>query len=81
MPMGFLTGLVTLPLAPLKATMWVAEQVSEQALRELYDEGRIRQELEELERLHEAGQISDEEYESSEEVLLDRLLNPPEGVR
>jgi hypothetical protein len=81
MPMGFLTALVTLPLAPLKATMWVAEQVSEQALRELYDEGRIRQELEELERLHEAGQISDEEYESSEEVLLDRLLNPPEGVR
>ena len=81
MPMGFLTGLVTLPLAPLKATMWVAEQVSEQAMRELYDEGRIRQELEELERLHDAGQISDDEYESSEEVLLDRLLNPPAGVR
>jgi Gas vesicle protein G len=79
--MGFLTALVTLPLAPLKATMWVAEQVSEQAMRELYDEGRIRQELEELERLHDAGQISDDEYESNEEVLLDRLLNPPEGVR
>ena len=79
--MGLLKGLVTLPIAPLRATMWIAEQVSEQATRELYDEGRIRQELDHLERLHALGELTDEEYEQGEEILLDRLLNPPEGVR
>ena len=79
--MGLFKGLVTLPLAPLRATIWVAEQVSEQATRELYDEGRIRQELDDVEQAHARGEITDEEYERSDEILLDLLLNPPAGVR
>ncbi len=79
--MGLFTGLLTLPLAPLRGTLWVAEQVAEQATRELYDERTIRAQLEELEVQHERGEITTEEYDRLEEMLLDRLLNPPEGVR
>ena len=77
--MGLLTSLVTLPLAPLRGVLWVAEQVSDQAMRELYDEASIRRELAESEREHERGAISDEEFEMIQDTLLDRLLAAREG--
>ena len=36
--MGLITGLLTLPLAPVRGTAWIAERLLEQAERELYDE-------------------------------------------
>ncbi len=47
--MGLITGLLTLPLAPVRGVAWVAEKVAEQAELELYDESRIMRELAELE--------------------------------
>ena len=38
---GLITGLLTLPLAPVRGVAWVAEKVAEEAEKELYDEGRI----------------------------------------
>jgi cytochrome c-type biogenesis protein CcmH/NrfG len=70
---GLISGLLTLPLAPVKGVAWVAEQVYEEADRELYDEGRIRRELGELDRLREEGMISDEEAEHRETDLIERL--------
>ena len=40
--MGLISGLLTLPLAPVRGTVWIAEQVLEQAEREYYDEGAIQ---------------------------------------
>ena len=40
--MGLFTGLLTLPLAPVRGVVWVAEQVAQEADRQLYDEDRIR---------------------------------------
>jgi hypothetical protein len=71
--MGLLTGILTLPLAPLRGTLWVAEQVAEQAARELGDETTLRRRLAEAERDFELGLVSLEEYEAIEDELLERL--------
>lgn len=72
--MGLITGLLSLPLAPVRGTVAVAEQVRRQAEREFYDPGRIRRELEEVDRLRNAGELTDEEADAWEEELVDRLL-------
>jgi len=59
---GLFTSLITLPLAPVRGTAWVAQQVAEEAERQLYDESNIRRELLQLELDHEAGVIEDEDY-------------------
>ena len=71
--MGFFTGLLTLPLAPVRGVAWVAEQVTEEAERQLYDEDRIRAELLQLELDAEDGAIDEEEQREREEELFDRL--------
>ena len=40
--MGLITGLLTLPLAPVRGVAWVAEQVAEEAEREGNDGTRAR---------------------------------------
>ena len=55
--MGLITGLLTLPLAPVRGVAWVAEKVAEEAELEMYDEQRILRELVELERARDEGQI------------------------
>lgn len=76
--MGLLTGLLTLPLAPVRATAWLAEQIAEQAARELDSEAGIRRQLTELELQHELGEIPDDEYERLEDELLERLAEASE---
>jgi Gas vesicle protein G len=70
---GLLSGLLLLPLAPVRGTIWIAEQIAEQAARELDDESSIRRRLAEAERDLEFGLISPEEFEAYEDALLDRL--------
>jgi cytochrome c-type biogenesis protein CcmI len=72
--MGILTGLLSLPLAPVRGTIWVAEQVMRQAERELYDPTLIRRQLEDVDRLRSEGAISDDEAEAMEDELVQRLL-------
>jgi hypothetical protein len=71
--MGLLTGLLTLPLAPVRGTVWIAEQLMAQAERELGDETTLRRLLAEAERDFELGLLSVEEYEAVEDDLLERL--------
>jgi len=71
--MGLVSGLLLLPLAPVRGTVWIAEQIAEQAARELDDETSIRRRLAEAERDLELGVLSAEEYEAVEDDLLDRL--------
>jgi hypothetical protein len=71
--MGILTGLLTLPLAPVRGTVWIAEQLAAEAARQVADEPAIRRELAELEAAYELGEIGEEEYVSREEDLLDRI--------
>jgi hypothetical protein len=71
--MGLISGLLTLPLAPVRGVAWVAQQVAEEAERQLYDEDRIRGELVGLELAHEDGAIDEAERVRRENELLERL--------
>lgn len=72
--MGLITGLLTLPLAPVRGTVWVAEQVLEQAEEEFYDPAKIRRQLEQVDRLRESGELSEEEATAREDELVERLM-------
>ena len=71
--MGIFTGLLLLPLAPLRGTIWLAEQLAAIAERELEDEQALRRLLIEAEAALDAGQLTLAEYEQVEEELLDRI--------
>ena len=71
--MGLFTGLVLLPLAPVRMTVWLAEKIAEQAALEM-GEGPIRRELAELDALHVAGELGEEEYSARQDALLGALL-------
>jgi hypothetical protein len=72
--MGLLTGLLTLPLAPVRGTVWVAERLLEEAERQLNDPEMIEREILAAEAAHERGELTDDEFERIEEELLERLL-------
>jgi len=76
--MGLLAELLGLPLLPLRGVVAVAEQVRQQAEEKYYDPGRIRAQLEEVDRQRAEGTLSDEEAEAREEELVERLI---EGQR
>jgi gas vesicle protein GvpG len=79
--MGLFTGLLTLPLAPARGVVWIAEQIHQEALRQSKDPSEIRRRLEEVEQAREAGQITAEEGAQLEEELVHRLFtsNRPGG--
>ena len=72
--MGLIVGLLTLPLAPVRGTMWLAERILEQAELDFYDEGAIRAQLLEIERARDAGELDDETASEAEDLLLERLI-------
>lgn len=71
--MGIFTGLLLLPLAPLRGTIWLAEQLAAIAEEELNDERTVRRLLVEAELALEAGELTPEEHERIEDELLGRL--------
>jgi hypothetical protein len=76
--MGLIVGLLTLPLAPVRGTAWIAEKMLEQAENELYDEDVILRKFMELEMDRDAGTIDVAEAEAIEEDLFERLMTARE---
>jgi len=72
--MGLITGLLTLPLAPVRGTVWLAERIQEQAELEANDETAIRAALIELDEMRESGQHGEAELDEAESELLERLM-------
>jgi cytochrome c-type biogenesis protein CcmH/NrfG len=72
--MGLISGILGLPLAPLRGVVAAAEQVRRQAEEDFYDPVAIRQQLEEVQRLKEEGSLSEEEAILWEDELVERLL-------
>jgi Gas vesicle protein G len=72
--MGLISGLLLLPLSPVRGTIWLAERIQEQAEAELYDEEAVQEQLMQLEALHAAGEIDDEERAAAEDALIERLV-------
>jgi hypothetical protein len=71
---GLITGILGLPLAPVRGTVWVAEQIRQQAEDELYDPARIREQIEAVDRARTAGDLTDEEATELEDELVERLM-------
>jgi len=71
---GLISGLLTLPIAPLRGVVAVAEQVRRQAEEEFYDPVRIRQQIDDVARRREAGELDDDEATALEDELVERLL-------
>ncbi len=72
--MGLITGILGLPMAPLRGVVAAAEQVRQQAEEEFYDPVKIRQELEHVQRLREEGAIDEDDAVAWEDELIERLL-------
>ena len=71
--MGLISGLLTLPLAPVRGVAWVGDQLAQEAERQMNDEAEIRRQLVQLQRDFEAGQLAEDDFEEQEDALLERL--------
>lgn len=72
--MGLVGGLLGLPFLPLRGAIAAAEQVRRQAEEQFYDPATISAQLEEVDRQHAAGALSDEEATAWEDELVERLM-------
>jgi hypothetical protein len=72
--MGLVTGLLTLPLAPVRGVGWVAGRLWEQAYQEAFSPDAIRRQLSAAQLDLEEGRMTEQEYEVIEEMLVDRLV-------
>jgi Gas vesicle protein G len=72
---GLITGLLTLPLAPVRGTVWLAQIIQEEAEKMIeLDEPSILSALQQLEAARQAGEFSEEEIEEAENELVDQLM-------
>ena len=72
--MGLLK-LLTFPVSgPVAGSRWILQTLLDEAERQYYDPGTIRQQIADLESLHRSGGIRDEEFDRCEEALFERLL-------
>ncbi|MGY0540543.1 gas vesicle protein GvpG [Nocardioides sp. YJ-D4] len=72
--MGLITQLLTLPIAPVRGVVWVAEQIQDEAESQYYDPAAIQAALEEVDARREAGLLTEEEAADLEEDLVQRLI-------
>ena len=72
--MGLLVRLLTAPVdGPLRGAMWTLLTIAKQAQAELYDEGSIRRDITELQLRYDLGEIDEDEYDRTEQILIERL--------
>ncbi|MCI3225019.1 gas vesicle protein GvpG [Streptomyces sp. NP-1717] len=83
--MGLFSGVLLLPLAPVRGVVWISDRLVDAAEAELYDPAVIRVRLAELNRALDDGEIDLVRFEREEERLLDILDRkspvPGAGVR
>jgi len=72
--MGLITGLLTLPVAPLRGVVAVAEQIRQRAEDDYYNPATIRAEMDEVDALRAAGELTEEEAMAWEDQLIERLM-------
>jgi gas vesicle protein GvpG len=77
--MGLLTGLLSLPMKPVRGVMWTAEQLKRHAEREYYDPAMIQHQLAEIDEAHAAGELTDQQRDELQAEWLDRLLEAQHG--
>ena len=80
--MGLISGLLLLPLAPVRGVAWIAEVVAEEAERELAAANSPERALADLEAARATGEIDPDEADAIEADIIARLLDARgEGTR
>ncbi len=72
--MGLLWDILSAPIMlPTKGLLFVFDKIREQAETELWDEGKVHQQLLQLQMMLDVGDISETDFYAAEEELLDRM--------
>jgi hypothetical protein len=72
--MGLISGLLTLPLAPVRGVVWLGEQLEAEARKQWSDPAAVRRELAAVEAAYEAGELTEQERDARQDELVARLL-------
>lgn len=72
--MGLFTGLVTLPIAPVRGVVAIARVLEREALRQTTDPAIIREQLAAVDAAYEQGEITAEQRDLEQDELVARLL-------
>ena len=75
--MDVVTLPLRLPFLPVQALIRLGELIADETERELHDPARVRRELEEAQRRHAAGEISDAELAEIENEATSALVAGP----
>jgi hypothetical protein len=76
---GIVSGLLLLPLAPVRGTAWIADHLLQEARRQVRDPRAVQARLAALNRALDAGAIDEAAFEREEDrllALLDRPVRP-----
>jgi len=71
--MGLLRELLLVPVAPVRLAYWTAEKVAGAAAEEHYGPAAIRRELADLYRRLDEEEITTDEFDAQEDLLLERM--------
>ncbi|MEU9594270.1 gas vesicle protein GvpG [Streptomyces sp. NPDC048219] len=77
--MGIVSGLLLLPLAPVRGTAWIADHLLQEARRQVHDPRAVHARLAALNRALDEGDVDEAVFEREEErllALLDRPVRP-----
>ncbi|MFJ9671631.1 gas vesicle protein GvpG [Streptomyces sp. NPDC101221] len=74
--MGLVSGLLLLPLAPVRGTAWIADHLLQEARRQAHDPRAVQARLAALNRALDEGAIDEAAFEREEERLLTLLERP-----
>jgi Gas vesicle protein G len=72
--MGLITGILLLPLAPVRGVAWLVDIIIDEAEREKAQQESPERALEEIAAALAAGEISPEEAEAREAEIIQRML-------
>jgi len=71
---GLITGLLTLPLAPVRGVAWIGGVLAEEADRRLAEANAPERRLAEIDVLRASGEIDEEEAARLEGEVIDAML-------
>ncbi|WP_435605124.1 gas vesicle protein GvpG [Streptomyces ardesiacus] len=71
--MGLVSGLLLLPLAPVRGTAWIADHLLQEARRQAHDPRAVEARLAALNRALDEGTVDEAAFEREEERLLTLL--------
>jgi hypothetical protein len=77
--MGLFTGLVTLPLAPMRGVIAVARVLEREAYKQMTDPAVIREQLTAVQDAYERGELTEEQRDLEQDELVARLLMAQDG--